>query len=465
MKLLLAALGTYGLARAVARVGPLGAIVAALTFTFGSFVVAWLHAAMVDVVVWLPWLWWATARLIARPGPRPVAALAGVTALSLLAGHPESMPCISAATGTFAVFQIGQVSPRRPAVLAVRLSGWVAAYALGAVLAAAQLLPFAEYLTQSTTLLNRDSGCLLPSGLPLRYAWTLLSPDLFGNPAHGTWWAMGTNYNETNAYAGMLPLLLAGCALAVRERGQRRLVSFLLVVGGLALGVIYGAPGLADCPGAPVLGIARNNRLIFLVQLALGLLAALGVEALQQNRARRSLGPLLGASLVILGAVGIAVPWLGADRYFQVPTAPAWILVLWHTGLLRAAGWLGLSAAVLAVALAGGRTRPYLAQTALGLLPLLLLADLGKRMGTIIPLSRRPTTSPRPPPPTFCNSSPASSGCMGRIARWPPTPISPISWTACVAMMRWSQRAIISWCGGYISRAVWPRRRCCKARC
>ena len=75
-------------------------------------------------------------------------------------------------------------------------------------LTAIQLLPFIEYLTQSASFLNRNSGEVAPTGLPIQYAWTLVSPDLFGNPAHDTWWARKTNYNESNAYAGVLPLLL-----------------------------------------------------------------------------------------------------------------------------------------------------------------------------------------------------------------------------------------------------------------
>src|SRR6185503_3396331 len=104
-------------------------------------------------------------------------------------------------------------------------------------------------------------GAVGPFWLPAQYAWTLVSPELYGNPAHNTWWGRGTNYNEMNAYAGLLPLLL----------------------GGLALAVIYHATGIGDLVEAvPLLGIARNNRLIFLLQFVLGLLAALGLTALMQ---------------------------------------------------------------------------------------------------------------------------------------------------------------------------------------
>src|SRR5512135_3460447 len=42
---------------------------------------------------------------------------------------------------------------------------------------------------------------------------TLLAPDLFGNPARGSFWGYG-NYWEDAVYVGLLPLLLAlGAAL------------------------------------------------------------------------------------------------------------------------------------------------------------------------------------------------------------------------------------------------------------
>src|SRR5690349_2484683 len=73
IKLFLAALGMYLLARQVLRVGPVAAALAAIAFTFGAFMTVWLLYSQTSVVALLPWLWWASARLLARPGPRSVA--------------------------------------------------------------------------------------------------------------------------------------------------------------------------------------------------------------------------------------------------------------------------------------------------------------------------------------------------------------------------------------------------------
>src|SRR5438132_398536 len=79
-----------------------------LTFAFGAYLPVWLLYPLGNSAIWLPWLWWATARLIAQPGPRPLALLAGLVMLQTLGGHAETVYHAGLATGLFALFQIVQ---------------------------------------------------------------------------------------------------------------------------------------------------------------------------------------------------------------------------------------------------------------------------------------------------------------------------------------------------------------------
>ena len=99
-----------------------------------------------------------------------------------------------------------------------------------------QLVPFLEYLAQQRRPASRTGPGTADFWLPFYLAWTAISPDLFGNPAHGTWWDTWTNYNEANSYTGILPLLLAPLPCWRRIAGSARLAGFLLAGGIVAAG-------------------------------------------------------------------------------------------------------------------------------------------------------------------------------------------------------------------------------------
>src|SRR5699024_6265794 len=122
------------------------------------------------------------------------------------------------------------------------------------------------------------------------------------------------------------PLLLAPLALAGPGRARRRLAGLLLLLGGLALALIYHAPLVYDVVAAlPGVRVVSTQRLLLLVQFALALLAALGAEALLQwpPARRRALLGLLAATTVALLAGGVVVPALFAHGFFQIPVDSA----------------------------------------------------------------------------------------------------------------------------------------------
>ncbi|MGI8589123.1 MAG: hypothetical protein ACR2M0_15775 [Chloroflexia bacterium] len=396
LKLFTAALGMYLLARTVLRVGPVPASLAALTFTFGAFLTVWLLHPHTSAAVLLPWLWWATARLVARPGASSLALLAGAAALTLLSGHPELAYHEALATGLFLLFLLWQGRGVGGWAVLRALGLWGGAYALGVLLAAVQLLPFAEYLfSGSMTLLRRVQRQDTPFWMPLPYAWTAFSPDLLGNPARHNWWGMPINYNESNNYAGLLPLVLAPLALLTRDRAKRRLALFLAVLLALTLAVVYGVPGIYQAAVAvPGLRFALNHRLVVVAEFALGLLAALGAAALisplsLQGKWVRGLGWPLAATAVILVLLGIAVPWAFGGAFFGLPSGSAPAQQVWGDSLWRTAALLAASAVVVGAVIWLGRVRPRWTWAGM-LLPVVLAADLWQAHAGYVP-----TVAPR----------------------------------------------------------------------
>ncbi len=155
----IAAFGMYFLARRLTR-SRVGAWVAAVAFTFGSYLTSYplLQLAILETVVWLPWLFLALDHAAshlaadrARRAILPVLLAGLVFGVALTAGHPQSALLVGYAGLAFAVFRAFQMARARawPAVLG-RLAALVAFLPLGAALAAAQLLPALEYMRLST---------------------------------------------------------------------------------------------------------------------------------------------------------------------------------------------------------------------------------------------------------------------------------------------------------------------------
>lgn len=399
LKLFSAAIGMYLLARQALRVGPTGATIAALSFAFGASMTVWLLYSLANAMLLLPWLWWATARLLAQPSGLRFAALSVIVGLTLFAGHPETAYHLALVTGLFALFCLWNQGPLRAGAFMRGLGVWSAAYLLGTVLAAIQVLPFLEYVQQSAALIGRANPAFQGFWLPGKYAWTMVSPDLFGNPVSNTWWDPNMNYNEGNNYNGVLLLLLAPLALAAQDRHRRRLTLFLIVLLLLTAGVVYHWPVVYPAVTAlPLMRFGANQRLVLVIGFALGLLAALGVQALVEAGAgaRRRLAVSLLITTLALPALGVGVPWLFAHTGFQVPShAPA--LEIWQTGLIRAAALILAGSLILAGVLVFRRLRPRLAFGMLGLLPLLLFADLWQAHSSYNPTISPPNYFPATP--------------------------------------------------------------------
>jgi hypothetical protein len=183
---------------------------------------------------------------------------------------------------------------------------------LAAGLAAIQLLPTAEYLSQSQRSTSLDMDFALNySFWPWRFL-TLLAPDMFGNPVRGDYWGYG-NYWEDAVYIGVLPILLALAAIVRRKRWAMGLFALAALSFLLALG--------KNTPVFPWLYrwvptfamFQAPTRFSIWALFALSLLAGIGVQAWQRPTGRGLYWTRLataGAFAVTLGA-GIGAYFFG----------------------------------------------------------------------------------------------------------------------------------------------------------
>ncbi len=248
----LAAVGMYGLARFTARQtgapsqrARFAGVVASLVFTYGGYLTGFpvQQLTILEASAWLPWVMWGLA--IANYSPRsaaewdresenlprplaqilrPIAGTAFAFALAILAGHPQTVLYIFYLSLAYALFRTfsSVAQPLRLRPIALRLTPWLITMTLGGTIAAAQLLPTAEFIRHSV---RADmSYQAVSAGLPLNELISILYPGYFGGSPE---------------YVGVITLILIALALTLtRPRpiiyfwGGVSLVGLLLAFGG-----------------------------------------------------------------------------------------------------------------------------------------------------------------------------------------------------------------------------------------
>ncbi|MFM8322084.1 MAG: YfhO family protein [Chloroflexota bacterium] len=362
-----AGLGMARLARRL-ELGELAQALAGLAFGLSGYLVARSNFLSINAAAaWLPWV---LLCLTPRPGGAPRRArddlgLAVCVALQLLAGHAQTTWYTLLLAGLWpAALALASRSPGRARRL---LDGWlrlVGAGLLAALIAAAQLLPTAEYLAQSQRSSAVDFTYAMNYSFWPWHLLTLLAPGLFGSPVSGDYWGF-SNLWEDALYVGLLPLLLALGAwqaapanTAAQDGAQtgaepgalpagldrRRLAAWLWGVCGVGLLLALGShtplfPWLYRHVPTFAMFQAPARWLIW-CEFALALLAGLGADGWRRPLGRglywTRLGTM-GAVAVLLGA-GLAWAWLGeVSPSFIRATA---LMGLWAVG----AGVLSLAA-------------------------------------------------------------------------------------------------------------------------
>jgi len=310
------------------------ALFAGLAFAMAPYMVSLVYNGQdgkIFVTALTPLMFLVTERLFAHRRMLDFAAVSGVVGLIILTTHFQMAYFLFGAAGAYAVFRVlqdfpfsaeddGAVTERQAAV--GTFAAFIAAALLGAGVSAVQLLPSADYVTDSsrrtaTTVQARSDA----EKVAYSSSWSLHPEEIVGlavpefvggsNSAgtpdwfNDTYW--GRNDFKTNTeYVGILVLLMAGLAFfSRRRRGVRR---FLVGLGGVSL--LFALGTHTPVWGflfnvVPGIGLFRAPSLtIFLVGFSLATLAAFGIERLLEPDDDET--EWKGITWYSLGAVGLA---------------------------------------------------------------------------------------------------------------------------------------------------------------
>ena len=204
-----------------------------VAFLLNPFSIVWLEHPLSAVAACFPWLLLTVQRAVDRVSARAAAAVAIVTAVTLLAGHPETAFKVVLFACIFAVYRARVVGTPR----ARRVAHVAAAIVLGTLLASVQILPFLEYLSESRILATRQgAGGGFNYTVPAAFV-TAFVPDFYGTPLRYRYLLNGTNYCEQQVYAGMATLIFS--ALGLMHRQQRGRAIFFLAAAIVAALIMY----------------------------------------------------------------------------------------------------------------------------------------------------------------------------------------------------------------------------------
>lgn len=309
----------------------LAALLGAVTFAYGSFLVGQMHHEnLVRTAVWLPLvLCWAelTFRHTGRTRWRCLLAGGATLGVQLTALHVQPALMTMMALALYVAFRtFWPPTPCAPVPpLGTALARWLAgrlalgAAVLGGILALGGGLAFAQLLPLYELGMQTFRGERVPFAFATSYSLhpsqlaTLLFPYFFRNDQTGSW-PLWVGW-ETVLYVGVAPLVLAGVGLVVVRRREVGFFAALGLFGALLAFGDYSPVPLLELlwplPGFSALRVP--GRYSFLLVVALAALAAYGLDWLQRagaapGRRWSLLGVVVGvnASVValLLGFIG-----------------------------------------------------------------------------------------------------------------------------------------------------------------
>ncbi|HEV8583014.1 MAG TPA: YfhO family protein, partial [Thermoanaerobaculia bacterium] len=297
LRIVIGGCGAWMLARELGASRP-AALLAAVIYPLSGMVTSFLLFPMGNTHALAPWVILAVERLANGRGGWIGLAVAG--GLQLLGGHPETPVFTALLAG---VYLLARGCDRPLAAWGRFIAGWMAAAAIAAV----QILPLFRTLTASGKWLETARGAPAPLRVVAAFLLRLILPDLFGNPAAGTWWGP-YNFAATAIYAGALTLPLAAAGLAA-VRGDRRWRA-VAVMTLFALMAAYYLFGMRHVLLAlPVINRGLHHYLKLGLELGLALLAAAGCDRWLAGKGR---GLMAGAGLT-LGLLAVAWWRFGAE--------------------------------------------------------------------------------------------------------------------------------------------------------
>lgn len=302
-RLIIAAFFTYLFLRLLHLSPPcafLGGVLYSLSGTFTWFInlEQFTNAAMM-----LPVCLFSTERLLQRKKKQYLAECAGVYALMLLAGQPETAAYILLLISVYFIFRIGS---ERLTVLQSfnRLLKFSVIIALMLGLCAFLILPFVELASGAYQCHppGGDMGIREPTSISV--AISILIPSFSELPTYYRVFPHNGIWDWIGGYCGIAPVYLILLCLFLKGAALRKHFLFFALAGAAVILKNFGCPAIAWIGKLPLLDQVWSPRWAGPVwTFSLSCAAAIGAQICQETRNKKKLFPWIACCALLAGIV------------------------------------------------------------------------------------------------------------------------------------------------------------------
>ncbi len=284
----LAGWGTYLFARSIG-LGKIASTYSGIIFPLGGFFVFHVqHHNLLQTASITPWLFWATNEFIKKKSTSFLCLLSLLVALQLFAGFPQIVAYSLSFVMLYFIIHAWKFNKNKYLYSIFFLISIFA----GFLIAAIQLLPTAEFLSNSDKT-NNPKEILEDFPYKMENLKQFINPYILGSPKDGSYpgWIRGQRgvFWENSAYVGLIPLILfAALSFALFrknfENKKLALISILSIVISLSLALGKDLP-LHPIFAIPPFSIFRvPSRFLLLTQFFMVISSALLVEQISKKK-------------------------------------------------------------------------------------------------------------------------------------------------------------------------------------
>jgi hypothetical protein len=263
------------------RISPVASFLGSFSFAFCGFSIAWMEwNTVLQTGLWLPLILLAKEKLLDKISLKWSLILIFGEISMFLAGHLQVFFYAFMVSNLYLVARFMQLKKGKhlyKEILPFLLIGLIVV-----ILTSIQWLPTLKFILVSAR--DADQSGFLKEGwfIPWQNIIQFLSPDFFGNPATGNYWGVW-NYGEFIGYIGIIPLIFSFYGLVFRQDKK------ILFFGTLLFFSIFLAfpTWFANVPfilELPFLSTSQPTRLIYVIDLSLCILTALGFEQFRNDK-------------------------------------------------------------------------------------------------------------------------------------------------------------------------------------
>lgn len=276
-------------------------LLGAIAFALSGFVIAWLTwNTIVHVALWLPLLLLSIDKIIVlgqrKETTKSILFWSSIFTISLissfLAGHLQTFFYIFITVIAYLAMQINTLLKNKTILVSFVLS-----FLAFSVVTFFQWFHTFILIAQSARTLDQADWQKEGWFIPWHHLVQFIAPDFFGNPATLNYW--GTwNYGELIGYIGIIPLIFALVTVFIKK--EKNILFFL---GLLCISFVFALPTvIAKIPfwfDLPFLSTSQPTRLLILIDFALAVLAAYGLDHYIKKKSM-SIFPLLLLGFIFL---------------------------------------------------------------------------------------------------------------------------------------------------------------------